>query len=72
MTIEQASRELVTADMARACFVAGSPGDCVEPILELAAEAQRLGFQQISFAKLGRDYASVIRFLSDELIPRLS
>ena len=72
MTIEQASRELVTDAMPRACFVAGRPADCVEPILELAAEAERLGFEQISFAKLGRDYASVIRFLSDEVIPRLS
>lgn len=72
MTIEQASRELVTDSMAHACFISGRPSDCVEPILELAKEAQRLGFEQISFAKLGRDYASVIRFLSDEVLPRLS
>jgi 5,10-methylenetetrahydromethanopterin reductase len=72
MTIELASRELVTDSMAQACFIAGRPSDCVEPILELAAEAQRLGFEQISFAKLGRDYASVIRFLSDEVLPRLA
>lgn len=72
MTIEQAARELVTDTMARACFVAGKPSDCVEPILELAAEAHRLGFDQISFAKLGKDYAATIRFLSDEVIPRLA
>jgi len=42
----------------------------VEPILELAAEG--LGVQQISFAKLGRDYVSVIRSLSDEIVPKLS
>lgn len=71
-TIEEAAHSLVTDSMAQACFVAGRPADCVEPILELAAEAQRLGFDQISFAKLGRDYASVIRFLSDEILPRLA
>ncbi len=58
--------------MTRACFVVGKPAECVEPILELAAGAQRLGFDQISFAKLGKDYAATIRFLSDEVIPRLA
>ena len=72
MTFEQASRDLVTDSMAQACFIAGRPSECVEPILELAAAAERLGFDQISFAKLGRDYAKVIRFLSAEVLPRLS
>jgi hypothetical protein len=72
MTIEQASRELVTDTMARVCFVAGKPSDCVEPILELAAEAHCLGIDQISFAKLGKDCAATIRFLRDEVIPKLA
>ncbi|MBI2357766.1 MAG: LLM class flavin-dependent oxidoreductase [Deltaproteobacteria bacterium] len=71
MTIEEAARDLVTDAMARACFVAGSPGQCVEPVLELAGQAQRLGFDQISFAKLGPDYAETIRFLSAEILPKL-
>ena len=71
MTIEEAARELVTDAMAKACFVAGSPSDCVEPVLELASQAQRLGFHQISFAKLGPDYAEAIRFLSAEVLPKL-
>lgn len=71
VTIEVAARELVTDAMARACFVVGSPSECVEPILELAAAAQRLGFEQISFAKLGLDYAETIRFLSTEIIPKV-
>ena len=58
--------------MPRARFVAGRPADCMEPIPELAAGAEGLGVQQTSFARLGRDYASVIRFLSDGIVPRLS
>lgn len=71
MTIEEAARDLVTDAMAKACFVAGSPSECVEPVLKLAAVAQRLGFEQISFAKLGPDYAETIRFLSEQVVPRL-
>ncbi|HET8562815.1 MAG TPA: hypothetical protein VFM35_02965, partial [Candidatus Binatia bacterium] len=71
MTIEEAARDLVTDAMAKACFVAGSPSECVEPVLKLAAVAQRLGFGQISFAKLGPDYAETIRFLSEQVVPRL-
>lgn len=70
-TIEEASRQIVTDAMVKACFVAGAPSDCVEPILELAAEAARLGFGQISFAKLGQDYSETIEFLSKEIVPRL-
>ncbi len=69
MTIEQASRERVTDSMPCASFVVGRAPDCVEPILELAAEAERPGFAQITFASPGRNHAAVIRFLSQERVP---
>ncbi len=36
------------------------------------AEARRLEFDRTLLAKLKKDYVATIRFLSDELIPRLA
>lgn len=70
-TIEQAAREGVTRAMVDALSVNGSPEACVEPLLELCAQAERLGFDQISFSKIGPDYDYAIRALGKQVLPRL-
>jgi alkanesulfonate monooxygenase SsuD/methylene tetrahydromethanopterin reductase-like flavin-dependent oxidoreductase (luciferase family) len=71
MTIEERAQRLVSDAMVHACFVVGRPKDCVERVAELAEQADQLGFDQISFAKLGHDYAEAIRLLATEVIPAL-
>jgi alkanesulfonate monooxygenase SsuD/methylene tetrahydromethanopterin reductase-like flavin-dependent oxidoreductase (luciferase family) len=69
-TVEQAA-ELVSEDIVRACYVAGSPGEVVEQIVTLGRAAADLGYDQITFAKLGPRYEEAIELLAREVVPAL-
>ena len=60
---------LVTDAMVDAVFIAGDPKTCRERIIEVCEEVAGYGFDQIVLAKLGPDYAQVIRLLSEEVLP---
>jgi len=63
--------ELVSEDVVRACYAAGTPDEVVEQILELSRAAADLGYDQIAFAKLGPDYEEAIDLLAREVVPAL-
>jgi alkanesulfonate monooxygenase SsuD/methylene tetrahydromethanopterin reductase-like flavin-dependent oxidoreductase (luciferase family) len=65
----QAAASLIPDEAVASCFVAGRPEECREQILGLMEEAQRLEFGQVSFAKLGPDYAEAITLLREEVLP---
>jgi alkanesulfonate monooxygenase SsuD/methylene tetrahydromethanopterin reductase-like flavin-dependent oxidoreductase (luciferase family) len=69
-TVEQAA-SLVTEQMVRAYYAAGTADEVREQILDLSRTAARLGYDQIAFAKLGPDYAEAIELLGSEIVPAL-
>lgn len=69
-TVEEAAK-LVTEEMVKAYYVAGHPSEVADTIVELAREAEALGYDEIAFAKLGPDYETAINMLADEVVPRL-
>jgi alkanesulfonate monooxygenase SsuD/methylene tetrahydromethanopterin reductase-like flavin-dependent oxidoreductase (luciferase family) len=69
-TIEQVSA-LVSDEMVDSGFIAGTPRDCVRPLEEMCAHAQKYGFDQICLAKLGPDYEEAITILSRDLLPSI-
>jgi alkanesulfonate monooxygenase SsuD/methylene tetrahydromethanopterin reductase-like flavin-dependent oxidoreductase (luciferase family) len=69
-TIEEAAR-LVTEEMVLAYYVAGRPDEVADQILELVAEAEDLGYDEIAFAKLGPDYRKAIELLGREVMGRI-
>jgi alkanesulfonate monooxygenase SsuD/methylene tetrahydromethanopterin reductase-like flavin-dependent oxidoreductase (luciferase family) len=69
-TVEHAA-PLVTEQMVRAYYAAGTADEVREQILELSRTAARLGYDQIAFAKLGPDYAEAIELLGSEIVPAL-
>lgn len=69
-TIEEAA-SLLSDKEVDIGFVAGEPEECRDLLAPLVQAASELGFDQISFAKLGPDYAEAIRFLSTKVIPKL-
>ncbi|SRR5581483_11858108 len=69
-TPEQASA-LVSEDVVRACYAAGTPDEVVEQVLKLSRAAGDLGYDQIAFAKLGPDYEEAIDLLAREVVPAL-
>ena len=52
-------------------YVAGTPAEAADQIVELAGQAQELGFDEIAFAKLGPDYEEAIEMLAESVMPRL-
>jgi alkanesulfonate monooxygenase SsuD/methylene tetrahydromethanopterin reductase-like flavin-dependent oxidoreductase (luciferase family) len=64
----QDAAALIPDEAVASCFVAGGPEECRDQILELMNEAQRLSFGQVSFAKLGPDYADAITLLREEVL----
>ena len=62
---------LVTDAMIDAIFIAGTPGDCIERMLEVQATAREQGFGQLLFSELGPDVDEAMTLLCDELIPAL-
>lgn len=69
-TIEEAA-SLVTEEMVRAYYVAGRPDEVADQILDLAGEAEALGYDEIAFAKLGPDYRKAIELLGGEVMGRI-
>lgn len=70
-TIEEAAR-MVTEEMVLAYYVAGRPDEAADQIVELAAQAEELGYDEIAFAKLGPDYERAIEMLAAEVMPKLT
>ena len=62
---------LVTDSMVDAIFIAGTPGDCLERMLEVKDTAQQQGFGQLMFSELGPDVDEAMSLLCDEIIPAL-
>ena len=69
-TIEEAA-SLVTEPMVLSYYVAGTPDEVADQVVELAGRARALGFDEIAFAKLGPDYEEAINMLADSVIPKL-
>ena len=67
-TIEEAAK-LVTERMVLSYYVAGTPAEVADQIVELAGQAQDLGFDEIAFAKLGPDYEEAIEMLAESVMP---
>jgi alkanesulfonate monooxygenase SsuD/methylene tetrahydromethanopterin reductase-like flavin-dependent oxidoreductase (luciferase family) len=69
-TVEEASK-LVNESMVKSYYAAGRPEEVKDQIIELAAAANRLGYDHIAFAKLGPDYEEAINLLAKEIVPAL-
>ena len=68
---EQEFDDLVTDAMIDAIFIAGTPGDCLERMLEVRDTAREQGFGQLLFSELGPDVDEALALLCDEVIPAL-
>ena len=62
---------LVTDSMVDAIFIAGTPGDCVERMVEVRDTARSQGFSQLMFSELGPDVGEAMQLLCDEIVPAL-
>ena len=62
---------LVTDSMVDAIFIAGTPGDCLERMLEVRDAARQQGFGQLMFSELGPDVDEAMTLLCNEVIPPL-
>ena len=62
---------LVTDSMVDAIFIAGSPGDCVERMVEVRDTARAQGFNQLMFSELGPDVDEAMSLLCEEIMPAL-
>ncbi len=69
-TVEEAAA-LVTEAMVLNYYVAGRPDEVADQIVDLAGQAQELGYDEIAFAKLGPDYEEAIEMLAQSVMPRL-
>ncbi len=63
--------DLVTDAMIDAIFIAGTPGDCLERMLEVRDTAREQGFGQLMFSELGPEVDEALSLLCDEIIPAL-
>ena len=70
-TIEEAAA-LVTEQMVLSYYVAGTPAEVADQVVELAGRAQEMGYDEIAFAKLGPDYEEAIEMLAESVVPRLN
>lgn len=68
---EEEFDDLVTDAMVDAIFIAGTPGDCLERMLEVRDTAREQGFGQLLFSELGPDVDEALGLLCDEVIPAL-
>ena len=64
----QDAAALIPDSAVASCFVAGRPEECRDQIDELLDRADRLGIHQVSFAKIGPDYAEAITLLREEVL----
>ena len=63
--------ELVTDSMVDAIFIAGTPGDCLERMLEVKETAWSQGFSQLMYSELGPDADEALSLLCGEILPSL-
>jgi 5,10-methylenetetrahydromethanopterin reductase len=63
--------DLVTDEMIDAIFIAGTPSDCLERLIEVQMTAQAQGFHQLMYSELGPDVDEALGLLCDEIIPAL-
>ena len=62
---------LVTDSMVDAIFIAGTPEDCLEPMLKVRDTAREQGFGQLMFSELGPDVDEALALLCDVVMPAL-
>lgn len=62
---------LVTDSMIDAIFIAGTPGECIERLLEVRDTAGEQGFGQLMYSELGPDVDEALALLCEEVIPAL-
>jgi alkanesulfonate monooxygenase SsuD/methylene tetrahydromethanopterin reductase-like flavin-dependent oxidoreductase (luciferase family) len=70
VTVEDAAK-LVTEEMVKAYYAAGTPEEVRDQIIELVSAAARLGYNHIAFAKLGPDYEEAITLLAEDVVPAI-
>ena len=69
-TSVQELTDLVSDEDVKKCYIAGTPDDCREELLEVLDRTIKLGFDRISF-KLGPDYKETIELIGKEIMPEL-
>ena len=69
-TVEQAA-SLVTDQMLRCYYAAGTPEEVRDQIIELVGAAGSLDYDHVAFAKLGPDYNEAIKLLAEQVVPAL-
>lgn len=62
---------LVTDSMVDAIFIAGTPGECAERMVEVQQIAQSQGFHQLLFSELGPDVDEAMTLLCNQVFPAL-
>ena len=62
---------LVTDSMVDAIFIAGTPGECAERMVEVQKIAQSQGFGQLLFSELGPDVDEAMSLLCGQVFPAL-
>jgi len=63
----QAAAALIPDQAVQRCYVAGGPEECRDQLAPLLAEAERLQFGQVAFAKLGPDWNEAMPLLRRQL-----
>ena len=63
----QAVAALIPDQAVQRCYVAGGPEECRDQLAPLLAEAERLQFGQVAFAKLGPDWNEAMPLLRRQL-----
>ncbi len=69
-TFEELAK-IVPDSLVDASFLAGTPEEIVDRVGEFLDVAAELGFDEISFAKLGPDYEEALHLLGSEVLPKL-
>lgn len=62
---------LVTDSMVDAIFIAGTPGECAERMVEVRRIAESQGFGQLLFSELGPDVDEAMSLLCGQVFPAL-
>ena len=62
---------LVTEYMVDAIFIAGTPGGCLERMLDVMDAARQQGFGQLIFSELGPNVDEAMSLLCDEVLAAL-
>jgi alkanesulfonate monooxygenase SsuD/methylene tetrahydromethanopterin reductase-like flavin-dependent oxidoreductase (luciferase family) len=68
----EAASKLVTEQMVKSYYAAGTPEEVRDQIIELVSAAARLGYDHVAFAKLGPDYQEAINLLAERVVPAVA